>query len=191
MQITLENTNFMARAISELQKGVDDKTLFEIGEITGKAMGTFAPVDTGRLKEDYKVEIFKNYVNVVWGYKGAPTEDYAHYQWQGIVFSPNYLKIGQGANRDGTPGVVEWRSPKGKGSKHPTSRRLGTPGSILVDDGYGGLKRVDFGYTTPNTTSNWIEVARKTPTVYNLMRTKVMQKLKLAIGEKIPGRKYI
>lgn len=190
MQITLENTDFMKRAISELQKGVNDKTLFEIGNITGEAMGTFAPVQTGTLKHDYKVDTSKNYVEVYWGYKGAPTEAYAHYQYEGVVFAPNFVKIGQGPNRDGSVGVVEWRSPKGKGTKYPTSRRLGTPGSMVVSDGHGGTKTVHFGYTMAGSSDHWIVKARKTPTVYYPMRTKIKEILKLAIGERIPGRRY-
>lgn len=41
---------------------------------------------------------------------------YAHYQYMGIVYGPNFLvNIG---------GEMVWRSPSGKGSKHPTERRL-------------------------------------------------------------------
>lgn len=183
MQITLENTDFMKRAISELQKGVDDKTLFEVGEITAKAMGTYAPEDTGALKNDYKLEMNKNIVSVIWGYKGAPTEAYAHYQYEGVVFSPNIPDF-----RKHKMWTDEFVSPPGKGTKHPTGRKMGQRKTIVLKDG-----RVIFihGYTTPGSSDHWIVKARKTPEVYYPMRTKVMQKLKLAIGEKIPGRKLI
>lgn len=42
---------------------------------------------------------------------------YAHYQYMGIVYGPNFLVDVEG------DGVLEWRSPKGR-PKHPTDRKL-------------------------------------------------------------------
>lgn len=44
---------------------------------------------------------------------------YAHYQYMGIVYAPNYpVAVDESGN------VTAWRSPPGKGSKHPTDRYL-------------------------------------------------------------------
>lgn len=190
MQITMKNTDFMTRAITALKEGAREDVLMEIGEDVGKTFGKFAPYNPEgnhvHLKDDYRVDIAKNYVSVVWGYHGAPTEAYAHYQYEGVVYEKNFfLGYAQGANKSGSAGVPVWRSYKDEKKKR-TSRHLGTPYSFQ----YKG-QTVTLGYSTPGTGSHWIEVARDTPTVYAPLRTRIMQRLKVAIGEKIPGRKYI
>ncbi|GEM_PF-4362836 len=179
MQITLKNTDFFNRAISELKSGIKEETLFKIGKITGDAMGTFAPEDTGALKKDYHIDIYKNAVGVTWGYKGSATEDYAHYQYEGKVYSPNVPVINGNTGR-----FVGWISPVV--TKKRTSRNLGTPGSMTLSNG----EVVEFGYSTPGSSSRWIEKARNTSTVYYPMRREVYEILADAIGEKIVVKRY-
>ena len=191
MQITMKNTDFMTRAITALKEGAREDVLTEIGEDVGKTFGQFAPYNPEgshkHLRDDYRVDVAKNYVSVVWGYHEAPTEAYAHYQYEGVVYGPNYfIGVAQGPMKNGSAGVPVWRSPKGKGTKHRTSKHLGTPGSFE----YKG-KTITLGYSTPGTGDHWIEKARYTPTVFNPLRVRIMQRLKVAIGERIPGRKYI
>ncbi len=45
------------------------------------------------------------------------TQPYAHYQYVGEVYGPSWP-----IKQDGI--IVGWRSPAGKGSKHPTGRQL-------------------------------------------------------------------
>lgn len=179
MYIKLENTDFMNHAISELQKGMTYATLRTIGGVVGDAMGTFAPERTGALKKDYLVEVEDNYVSVEWGYRGAPTEAYAHYQYEGIVYGPNNpIFNGIAANT--------FRTPKGV-SKYPTERELGRKHTVVLDDG-----RVLFiqGYTTLFSSDHWIDRARKTPQVYNPMRREVYEILADDLGERIVGKRY-
>jgi len=179
MYIKLENTDFMNHAISELQKKMDYDTLNRVGEIVGNAMGTFAPEDTGALKKDYRVEIGDNYMSVEWGYDGAPTEDYAHYQFEGQVYGPNNpIFNGIAANT--------FRTPKGM-TKYPTNRELGRRHTVVLDNG-----KVIFiqGYTTLFSSDHWTDRARKTPQVYNPMRREVYEVLADAIGARIVGKRY-
>lgn len=191
LQITLENTDFMQRAISSLKEGMDDATLNDIGEVMGKAMGTFAPYDPHgdgvHLRDDYKIDFYKNAVGVTWGYKRAPTEAYAHFQDEGYIYDDNYVKWAQGPDkRTGAPGVqIGWvSSPR---PKKRSDRMMGTARNIRLKD--GRLIHID-GYSTPGTGPHWIEEARKTSTVYNPMRRKIYEMLADAIGEKIVGKRY-
>lgn len=58
-------------------------------------------------------------------YYNAP---YAHYMYEGIVYGPNFALLDDGSICFGKPPedaiIVGWRSPKGKGSKHPTGRKI-------------------------------------------------------------------
>ena len=189
LHIYLENTDFMQRAISQLQEGMDETTLNDIGEVMGKALGTFAPYDPNsegvHLRDDYRVDFTKkeNSVRVVWGYRGAPTRPYAHYQNEGVVYGPNIPDFRE--HGMWTDKFVSLK--RGKGSKQSTGRMMGKRATIVLKDG-----RVIFikGYSTPGTGDHWIEKARKTPEVYNPMRREIYETLALAIGEKIVGKRY-
>ena len=180
LEIKLENTDFMKRAISELEKGVDDKTLNQIGQVMGEALGTYAPERTGTLRKSYKVITSKNEVFVTWKYSGSPARKYAHYQNEGIVYGPNHpiFRNNLFAN--------EFESPKNK-RKKKTKRKLGVRRTVVFDNG-----QVIFidGYTKENSSAHWIDKARHDPEVYNPMRREVYERLADAIGVRIVGKRY-
>lgn len=180
LDITLDNTKYMQRAISKLEKGVDDKTLVEIGDVMGKALGTYAPEDTGTLKKSYKVIVTKNEATVTWKYNGSPARKYAHYQAEGVVYGPNHPVFRNNLFAN------EFQSPKDKRKKR-TNRKLGVRRTVVLDNG-----QVIFihGYTTAGSSDHWIDKARKTPEVYNPMRREVYERLADAIGDIIVGKRY-
>ena len=85
MEIKLENTDFMRRAISELEKGVDTGALEDIGYTVGEALGTFAPEKTGALRQAYDIKITKNRVDVTWDGPTGKSLGYAKYQFYGLA----------------------------------------------------------------------------------------------------------
>lgn len=101
----------------------DDETRLGINEILLEQINKYVPEgETGDLR-------FTSYAtpeNLVW-----PVE-YAHYQFTGKVYGPNFLI----KNKDGD--IVGWRS-KSDRPKRPTGRPLGWY----------------YGYTTPGTGPNW------------------------------------
>lgn len=109
----------------------DDAVLTQINTIIGKALNQFVPMKNGDLRRS----MYADAEGVHWGV-GLP---YAHYQYEGIVYAVNFPQ------RDEFGTILGWRTPKGM-RKYPTARVLGTPGF------YDGWR---FGYTTPNTSSNW------------------------------------
>lgn len=100
-------------------------------KIIGKHLNQFVPMKSGNLRASMTVDA----EGVHWG-EGIP---YAHYQYMGEVYGPNFPV----RNEDGT--IIGWCSPAGM-QKYPTGRPLGTPGEI---DGWV------FGYTTPGTMAFW------------------------------------
>lgn len=81
---------------------VDDTTMLEIYNLWGKLMEPWVPMESGRLAHGYRVT--PNSLI----YPGP----YAHYQYMGIVYGPNYPIFQNGE-------LVGFRSPPGKGSKSP------------------------------------------------------------------------
>ena len=94
------------------------------------AMQTYVPKKTGALRRSSKVTP----TTISWG-DGLK---YAHYQWYGEVYGPNY-PITRGGH------IVGWYSKPGV-PKRPTGRKLGAPGQY---------KNWVFGYTTPETMDHW------------------------------------
>lgn len=186
LKIQLDNTDFFARAIAQLKKGPDDSVWKEVGDITAEAMGTFAPEDTGALKRGYRAYVGKNRVTVIWGVKN-PSKKYAHYQWEGIAMEPVYPVFkGNSLYTD------VWRTPKGVKKKYASDmHHIGKPHYVVYSKGKNAGKVAYVkGYTTAGSTHHWTEKARKTSWVYNPMRRKIMEVLKVAIGESIPGARY-
>ena len=85
----------------------------------------FVPFQQGGLRE--KVD----YPKGIYGGEIEYSSIYAHYQYMGIVYGPNY------PIRDSDGNVIGWRSPP---VKHPTDRPL--------------------TYKTPGTGSHWFEKAK-------------------------------
>lgn len=113
--------------------GNDPEIRKRYNEIIGNAINQFVPMKSGALRISMRFDA----ESVHWG-ESLP---YAHYQYAGIVWGPNFPQ----RNEDGT--IIGWRSPIGVGSKHPTDRLLGaTPGEY---DGWV------FGYSEPGTMAHW------------------------------------
>lgn len=110
----------------------NEKAMRETHRILGEMCDPYVPEKTGGLRHSMKVYP----TSVKW------ETPYAHYQYTGVVYAPNY-PIMMGST------VVKWRSPAGK-RKRKTNRELGVPGE------WNGWK---FGYSTPGTTHHWFDRA--------------------------------
>ena len=182
MQISLKNTNFMNRAISELKKGLNKKELDKVGDIAGKWLGTFAPEDTGALKNAYKKVITKNAVAISWGNSGKPADKYAHYQYVGVAMEPVRPVFENSLWTD------KWRTPKGTHKVYAKDRHfIGTPHTVVYDNGKVAFVK---GYTKPESSAHWIDEARETPEIYNKMRREMYEHLAVATGKRIVGKRY-
>lgn len=121
--------------LNEFTKMFDDQEMrTRINYFILTAIQPYVPKQSGELRKSYKVRPDR----ITWG-EGL---DYAHYQHEGVVWAPNYPIMSGGK-------IVGWYSPPGEGTKHPTDRELGVPGS---------WRGWNFGYTTPNTQHHWTEV---------------------------------
>lgn len=142
---------------------IDDSTMIQIHNLFAMLITPYVPMDEGILSQS--LEITKDYVRY--------TQPYAHYQYMGEIYGPNF----PGWEDSATPG---WRSPKGKGSKHPTGRELGKQGHATLtpqwefkDGQYHKadptkLIEWDFGYNTerhPLAAHHWDKQAMKNPAV--------------------------
>jgi hypothetical protein len=114
----------------------DDKDVRrQINRYIADAITPFVPRDSGKLARGRLI----THKSITWG-RGLA---YAHYQFVGIVYAPNIPIMNKGT-------IIGWRSIPGM-KKHPTDRKLGTPGE------WRGWK---FGYTTPGTQSHWTDAFR-------------------------------
>lgn len=118
---------WMARKIQELVN--DEKLKLEIHTLFEKMMQPYVPRDEGVLAQH--TEVTPDYVRYI--------EPYAHYQYMGEVYGPNFPVFQAGV-------VTGWRSPP---SKYPTGRELGIPGENPKFPGWV------FGYRTPGTGHHW------------------------------------
>lgn len=123
---------------TELQKKLlglvnNEKAMRETHRILGEMCQPYVPDGrTGGLRRSMKV-----YPSAVkW------ETPYAHYQYTGVVYAPNYPIM------DGDT-ISKWRSPAGR-RKRKTDRELGVPGE---------WKGWTFGYSTPGTTHHWFDKA--------------------------------
>lgn len=160
LNITLQfDEKAIGAKISDLAN--DEITMQQIHTEFAKIIDPFVPARQGILASSATPT--KDYVEYA--------EPYAHYQYMGEVYGPNYPGLESGS----TPG---WRSPSGKGSKHPTGRELGKEGSTTlfpiwkIEDGQyvkpnadDGMIEWDFGYTKvlhPRAAHHWDKVAMET-----------------------------
>lgn len=114
---------WLIRLLQDKRVGLEVHTLFE------KMMQPYVPKDEGVLAQT--TEVTSDYVRY--------TEPYAHYQYMGEVYGPNFPVMQAGI-------VTGWRSPK---EKYPTGRELGIRGSNPKFPGWV------FGYRTPHTGHHW------------------------------------
>ncbi len=144
-----------SRKMNKLIKLLNDKEVkINVNQFIADAIQPFVPQKTGRLRRSLYVG-----PNVIsWG-RGLA---YAHYQFEGEVYGPNY----PGIEKDGTGG---WRSAK---VKHPMGRELGAFNGVLLLRPKWQLKEngdyitpksfelipYKFGYTTEGTRHHWTEV---------------------------------
>ena len=157
----------------EVRKDVVNKQIADV-------LQEYVPYKHGSLRKS--IEITSDFIR--WG----KNLDYARYQHEGIVYGPN------------VPGLINgegvFRSPRGKGSKSPTGRKLGgeltwdTVSPVFVKDGSGtrpaNANDPDFvwvfGYSTSGTQSQWTKLYEwklKSDT-----NRKITQKLKKLCREK-------
>lgn len=133
----------------------DKKVLKDANTVIKDAINEFVPMKSGALRRSAIV----THKSITWG-RGLK---YAHYQYEGVVYGPNY----PGAEK----GVPAWRSSKGKGSKYPTERELGAfKGTLLLrprwqkgEPKVTGLLLYKFGYTTSGTHHHWDEYFKYGP----------------------------
>ena len=118
--------------------------LRQIAEKAIKLVTPYVPKDSGALQDSAHVIYHEKQVQIVWGDKkigarGNATEKYAHYQYEGKVYGPNFPIRVKGI-------IVGWRSPKDK-PKHPTGRNL--------------------TYTSPTARAHWTEVIKRGSSEFN------------------------
>lgn len=156
--INVDVTSSVNEILKKFNTLVDDTTMLEIYNLWGKMIEPWVPMDSGILAHSY--QITPEYLK----YPGP----YTHYQYIGIVYGPNFPGWEDGS----TPG---WRSPRGKGSKHPTGRELGKDSTAVLTPVWerqpdGTYKHADpnkqivwdFGYNKehhPNAAHHWDKVA--------------------------------
>ena len=85
----------------------DDDVRLAIHNSFAKNMNPYVPMQTGVLSQ--AIEITPDYVRY--------TQPYAHYQYTGIVYGPNFPITENGV-------ITGWFSPPGKGSKSPTGEAI-------------------------------------------------------------------
>lgn len=99
---------------NRLKACADEKAMLAIHDLLAKMCDPYVPYgETGLLST--QIEITPEYVRYFAGLGDG--DSYAHYQYTGEVYGPNIPIIENGI-------IVGWRSPPGKGSKHPTGRRI-------------------------------------------------------------------
>ena len=116
----------------------DEDVLVNVNTRIKDAINKFVPKKSGALRESAVVT--KD--SITWG-KGLK---YAHYQYMGEVYGPNYPIMNNGK-------IVGWYSKRGV-AKSPTGRELGRPGY---------WKGWRFGYTTRGTHHHWDQYFRYLP----------------------------
>lgn len=85
---------------------VDDITMLRVHNLFAKMCDPYVPMDEGVLAQT--TEITPQYVRY--------TQPYAHYQYTGLVYGPNYPIVQDGV-------IVGWYSPPGQ-PKHPTGAAI-------------------------------------------------------------------
>lgn len=122
-------------------------------------------------------------------YRNTTKLKYVLYQYYGIVYGPNFAtwdydkaqKRGRrSANfykmRDMNIQHTGWVSPRGEGTKHPTSKKLGEPRpSKTLNDG----RTIHYnGYTNPKSHAKWLEYVRDNPEIWIPLTNDITKEIK-------------
>lgn len=148
------------------------KTGREIHQALKDALKPYVPRDTGKLYETAKV--YPKSLRFI--------QPYAHYQYQGVVYGPNFIGWL-------SPSTFGWRSRKGM-KKHPTDRELGTPGKGVFKPMFGQQYNKSpitwtFGYTTPGTHHHWLdEMMKHNKRGFHIRCTNVLKKRAKELSKK-------
>lgn len=155
ISIIVEDGGISTAIQKKLSYLLDDWEVQEgVTKIVRDAMNQFVPRKTGNLAHD--TEIYND--EIIWL---AP---YAHYQYTGFVYGPNFLVT----DADGNPKLDEngeqiWRTPKGT-EKYNTGRFL--------------------NYHTPGTGSRWDEALMDDSNACRIMNIRITAYLKRMAKEK-------
>ena len=138
--VKIEVARFRTDKQKALLAMLNDKSVQkESNKILKDYINAFVPKESGALRRSAIV----THETISWG-RGLP---YAHYQYEGEIYGPNYPIIKGGR-------IVGWYSKPGV-PKHPTGRKMGpyTKGNEWL--GY------PFGYSEPGTSHHWDEEFNK------------------------------
>ena len=132
--VSISTKDLPSKKTIELLKLLNDPDMYlEVNKIIAEAIKPYVPKKTGALQQSVVITPKE----ISWGV-GL---DYAHYQYEGVVYGKNYP-----ITKDGN--IVGWYS---KGTKSPTTRELG---------GYfkGSWKGWFFGYSSGGSVKQWTKI---------------------------------
>ena len=153
-----DTTEFQRKYIRKVMRLKKPEVIEAATKIIAEEITPYVPKgETGNLRK-YDIIANSKRSQIIWG-RGL---DYAHYQWAGVVYAPNYPVMRNGV-------VVGWHSPAGS-KKYPTDRMLGGPGVML--DRKGNVI-YEAHYTTANTTYQWDLKVRNDHSKWRNIRQKV------------------
>lgn len=133
--VSISVKNLPSKRALELLAMLNDPNIYlETNKIIADAIKPYVPKKTGALQQSVVITPKE----ISWG---VGLDDYAHYQYEGVVYEKNYPITKNGV-------IVGWFS---KGTKTPTTRELG---------GYfkGSWKGWFFGYTTGGSVKQWTKM---------------------------------
>lgn len=151
----------------KLLRIIDDKEVMrEAHRLLGEQCNKYVPKKTGALRASMKAYP----QSVRW------ETPYAHYQYMGEVYGPNYPILSSFKSTNHHDGlIIGWYS-RPEVQKVPTGRELGVPGE---------WKGWRFGYTTPDTHHHWFDEAMKNggKRTYSIRVTNMLKKKARELGK--------
>lgn len=151
----------------KLLKIINDKEVMrEAHRLLGEQCNKYVPKKSGALRASMKAYP----QSVRW------ETPYAHYQYMGEVYEPNYPILSSFKSTNHNDGlIIGWYSRPGV-QKVPTGRELGVPGE---------WKGWRFGYTTPDTHHHWFDEAMKNggKRTYSIRVTNMLKKKAKELGK--------
>lgn len=157
ISIIVEDSGISTTIQKKLSYLLDDWEVQEgVTKIVRDEMNKFVPRKTGNLTSESNVEVILD--EIIWL---AP---YAHYQYTGFVYGPNFLVTDENGNAKlDENGESMWRTPKGT-EKYNTGRFL--------------------NYHTPGTGSRWDEALMDDSNARRIMNIRITNYLKRMAREK-------